>query len=959
MKFYAVIFSLLLYVIQPLWAVDQRSYVSSHPSDGRFPLSTSDRVAPLVVSAEDYSGVQTVARHLQADIKQVTAREPEIILDSIPPAKHVVLIGTIGKSPFINELIRAKKLNVAGIAGRWDTFVLQVVEQPMPGVEKALIIAGSNKRGTLYGMFDLSAHIGVSPWTWWADVPARQQSELYILPGRHTAGEPAVKYRGIFLNDEEPALGRWAVANYGGFTAPFYEKLFMLMLRLKANYLWPAMWWASFNSDDPRNPELADEYGIVMGTTHHEPMNRAHAEWRASGTGDWNYETNADTLRQFWRDGIKRMGDYETIVTLAMRGDGDMAMTEETNIALLERIVADQRDILADVTGKDVTTIPQLWALYKEVQDYYDKGMRVPDDVTLLLCDDNWGNLRKLPLLTDKPRAGGYGIYYHFDYVGGPRNYKWLNTNQIERVWEQMHLAYAYGVDRIWLVNVGDLKPMELPIEFFLDYAWNPESWPADRLPEYTRLWAEKQFGSAYAIEIAALLNGYTKFNSRRKPELLSSETYSLIYYREFETVVSDYYHLTKQAETIYEKLVPDMRDAFYQLVLHPVKACANLNDLYFTVAKNRLYAKQGRGLTNDLAQKAQVLFEKDSTLSHYYNNVLSGGKWFHMMDQTHISYTYWQQPPKDVVPRVDYIHLPDTAELGVTIEGSEKWWPGDSSKAELPMFDSLNKQSFCIEIYNRGSKPFDYSVTAQESWLNLLPATGTISTQERVEVSVDWEKVPPGEFNVPLTISGANTKVVVYARVNKLSVEKQSMMRGFIERNGHIAIEATHYSRKVDVAPVRWCLIPNLGRTGSAITPSPVTVASQTPGEVCPRLEYDIFLLSSGDITVHLFVSPTLNFHNNQGLRFAVSIDDNPPKTINIHENFAFQDWEQAVRCNIIKAVSQHVIAEAGAHVLKFWMIDPGIVLQKIVIDAGGLQASYLGPPESNVAQPAVSANR
>lgn len=346
------------------------------------------------------------------------------------------------------------------------------------------------------------------------------------------------------------------------------------------------------------------------------------------------------------------MGDYETIVTLAMRGDGDMAMTEETNSALLERIVADQREILADVTGKDVTTIPQIWALYKEVQDYYDKGMRVPNDVTLLLCDDNWGNLRKLPHLTDKPRSGGYGIYYHFDYVGGPRNYKWLNTNQIERVWEQMHLAYAYGADRIRLVNAGDLKSIEFPIEFFLDYAWNPASRPADRLPEYTRLWAEKQFGSAYAAEIAALLNGYTKFNSCRKPELLSPETHSLMFYREFETVVADYNRLAEQAETIYDKPTANMRDAFYQLVLHPVKACANLHDRYFTVAKNRLYAKQGRGLTNSLAQKAQALFAKDSTLSHYYNNVLSGGKWFHMMDQTHISYTYWQQPPKDVLPR-------------------------------------------------------------------------------------------------------------------------------------------------------------------------------------------------------------------------------------------------------------------------------------------------------------------
>ena len=484
MTFLKTILLIFMCSLQTLWAIDQRVYVSSQNGLDRFPLVSSNRAAPLIISSMDYKGVKTIARHLRSDIEQVTGVAPQIILDNTPSDRHIVLIGAIGKNPLIDKLIVSRKLNVNGIAGRWDTFFLETIQDPFPGVDQALVIVGSNKRGTFYGMFDLSAQIGVSPWTWWADVPVQKKDELYVLPGRHSAGEPAVKYRGIFLNDEEPSLGRWAVENYGGFTSGFYEKLFELMLRLKANYLWPAMWWASFNSDDPKNPELADEYGIVMGTPHNEPMNRAHAEWRNAGKGDWNYETNADTLREFWRQGIKRMGNYETIVTLAMRGNGDEAMTEDTNIALLEKIVADQRQIIAEETDKDITKTPQVWALYKEVQDYYDKGMRVPDDVTLLLCDDNWGNIRKVPQLTDKPRSGGYGIYYHFDYVGAPRNYKWLNTNQIERTWEQMHLAYEYGVDRIWLVNVGDLKPMEFPIEFFLDYAWNPNNWPAERLPE-------------------------------------------------------------------------------------------------------------------------------------------------------------------------------------------------------------------------------------------------------------------------------------------------------------------------------------------------------------------------------------------------------------------------------------------------------------------------------------------
>ena len=304
------------------------------------------------------------------------------------------------------------------------------------------------------------------------------------------------------------------------------------------------MWWAGFNMDDPQNAEMADKYGIVMGTSHHEPLNRAQAEWRRYGKGAWNYETNSAELTKFWKEGIERIGNKEVVVNMAMRGDGDEAMSKETNVALLQRIVEDQRKLIAEVTGKPTEETPQMWALYKEVQDYYDQGMRVPDDVTLLLCDDNWGNIRKLPEPGAAPRKGGYGIYYHFDYVGGPRNYKWVNTCPIPRIWEQMNLAYEHGVTELWVVNVGDLKPMEYPISFFLDYAWNPLEIPAEKLPEYSVKWAEQQFGEKYAKEAADLIDTYLKYNSRRKPELLEPETYSLINYREFETVVSDYNNL-------------------------------------------------------------------------------------------------------------------------------------------------------------------------------------------------------------------------------------------------------------------------------------------------------------------------------------------------------------------------------------------------------------------------------
>jgi hypothetical protein len=952
-----VFFSVILFSFPLIALVNgDESYISTEKRKGTFTLCESGKSSPLWVSSQDYPGVIRVLKQLQTDIANVTNAKPSLSMDTIPQADQIVLVGTLGKSPVIDKLVQDKKLDVDDISGKWETFLIQVVERPLPNIDRMLIIVGSDKRGTIYGLYDLSKKIGVSPWYWWADVPAKKKSKIYILPGRHTLGEPAVKYRGIFINDEAPALSGWAYEKFGGFNHKFYEKVFELILRMKGNFLWPAMWGRAFYVDDPENPKLADEYGIVISTSHHEPMMRAHAEWAQFGSGPWNYEKNEKVLKEFWREGIKRMDSYESIVTIGMRGDGDEPMSKEANIALLQRIVKDQRQILREVTGKNVTTIPQVWALYKEVQEYYDKGMRVPDDVTLLLCDDNWGNIRKLPKLTDKPRSGGYGIYYHLDYVGGPRNYKWLNTNQISRVWEQMHLAYEYGVKRIWIINVGDIKPMEFPINFFLDYAWNPEKWPAERLPEYTRLWAEEQFGAEHSQEIADILTTYTKYNSRRKPELLSPDTYSLVNYREAETVVADYNKLAEKAQQIYYTMTPEFKDAYYQLVLHPVIACANLNELYVTVGKNRLYAKQGRTATNSLAAKAKELFNKDAKITNYYNTVMANGKWNHMMDQTHIGYTYWQQPEKNTMPEVKEIDLPPNAEMGVAIEGSENWWPADSDEAVLPGFDKFNRQSHYIDVFNHGETSFEFSIQAGKPWVKVNKTNGTIETGERLWVSIDWEKAPTGQHRVPITVTGANkARVLVQAEVNNPLSPTRNEIDGFVESNGYVSIEAEHYTRAVNTSPITWQRIPDLGRTLSAMTPFPVTAPAQSPAGDSPRLEYQMYLFGKGEVKVKAFLSPTLNFHNNpHGIHYAVSFDDETPRIINMTSNPDLADlnydpvWNEWVKDNINIQVSKLKIDKPGLHILKFWMVDPGVVLQKLVLDTGKLAPSYLGPPES-----------
>ncbi len=926
-----------------------KSYITTESSAGSFPLSVNGKPAPLVASSEDYPGVIRAIKDLQADLGRVTGMEPVFHLDELPVSDCIILAGTVGKSPLIDKLVAAGKLDVKDVSGRWETFSVQVVNDPFKGVKQALVIVGNDKRGTIYGIYDISSKAGVSPWYWWADVPVEHKPDLFVLPGRYSRGEPAVKYRGIFINDEAPALSGWAYEKFGGFNHQFYENVFELILRLGGNYLWPAMWGRAFYVDDTLNPKIADEYGIVIGTSHHEPLMRAHDEWRHFGSGRWNYELNEETLKEFWREGIRRMDSYESIVTVGMRGDGDEPMTEGTAIALLERIVRDQREIIEEVTGKPASATPQKWALYKEVQDYYDKGMRVPDDITLLLCDDNWGNIRKLPRIGDPPRQGGYGIYYHFDYVGGPRNYKWLNTNPVPRVWEQMHLAYGYNARHVWIVNVGDIKPMEFPMQFFLDYAWNPEYIPAQVLPEYTKLWAEQQFGKEYAADIAGIITKYTKYNGRRKPELLAPETYSLINYREAEIVVTDYNRLADEAEQIYNSLPDSYKDAYYQLVLFPVKACANLNELYVAAGRNRLYVKQGRAAANDVALKVRELFNRDAGLTEYFHTQLAGGKWNHMMSQTHIGYTYWQQPEQNNMPEVTEIELPDTAEMGVAVEGSEDWWPGEEEQPVLPEFDPYNKQEYYIEVFNRGLVPFDYIASSEEPFVKVTPNRGRVEKQQRLLVSVDWDTAPAGKYSVMVNITGpSGTSVIVQAVINNTEALKNSHFKGFIESNGYVSMEAEHFSGETAANPVSWLIIPDLGRTLSGVTPLPATGETQIPGGESPHLEYNMYLFNDGEVDVKIYMSPTLNFHNSQGLRYAVSFDGEQPQVINIHKDRTFQDWEESVRNNITMGESKHTISGPGQHVLKFWMVDPGIVLQKIVVETSGAAPSYLGPPES-----------
>jgi len=720
-------------------------------------------------------------------------------------------------------LFSRKKIDRKALLGKKEKYLLQVVSNPVEGVSEALVIAGSDRRGAIYGIYELSRQIGVSPWYWWMDVPVEVHSDIVVRKGSYTDGEPKVELRGIFINDEWPSFGNWAKEKFGGINSKCYAHVFELLLRLKGNFMWPAMWGSAFYDDDPENGVLANKMGVIMGTSHHEPMCLAQQDWKRRGNGEWNYQKNADGLKSFWATGIRRSNAWERVVTVGMRGDGDMAMDDDGNIPLMEKIVSDQRRIIEHETERPAYKTPQVWALYKEVQDYYDRGMKVPDDITLLLCDDNWGNVRRLPSLKSKPRRGGYGMYYHFDYVGAPRNTRWLNTNSVPRVWEQMNLAYSHGVRKLWIVNVGDIKPMEYPITFFLDMAWNPEAMNPGGLTAHSDSFCISIFGKTMGREASRLVRTHAQYIHRVTPEQLNAETYA---FDEWHRVVAEYDRLLLDALRLGKNMPEGLKDAWFQLIGYPIEAMDNLYNMYYAQALNKYYAAMGDNRANGWANRALECFRYDSVLVSSYHS-MADGKWNHMMDQVHIGYTSWNDPEKNVAPEVVYI-------------------------------------------------------------------------------------------------------------------DPKPCQAVFAERDGWLSIEAEHYSRKKDGNGCNWTVIPELGRTLSGITPLPVT--GNIDGM---RLEYDVDILTQGEAKVVLRFAPTLNFRP-EGIRYAVCFDDEMEQVVNINGDYK-GELGNIQKFQVIDSKTVHNLTK-GRHTLYIRPLDNGLVLEKIIVDMGGMRYGYLGGEERRI---------
>ena len=772
----------------------------------------------IVTDKNDFKGVHIAVENLKKDLNKVLGR-----------ADLPIVVGTVGKSKAIEPFLKKKVLDKKQIEGKREKFLITFSNGK-------LVIAGSDKRGTIYGVYELSEQFGVSPWYDWADAPVRKQNQVFLKNGVFTDGEPAVRYRGIFLNDEAPCLSGWVDQFYGGvYNHEFYARVFELVLRLRGNYMWPAMWNSAFYADDPLNMQTADDMGVMMGTSHHEPMAKAHKEWtRDKSHGAWNYDTNKEELDQFWKEGVQRMKDTEDVVTIGMRGNGDEPMGENADVQLLERVVNNQRRLIEEATGKPADKTPQLWALYKEVQEYYEKGMRVPDDVILLLCDDNWGNVRVLPELDGnkaegafaKRHPGGYGLYYHVDYVGAPRNSKWLNVSQVQRMWEQLQLTYTYGVDKLWILNVGDLKPMELPIDFWFRMAWNPNQFRPDNLQEYQENFCRQFFGDQFAEEAARLLNLQCKYAHRRTAEQMEARTYNLLN-GEWNDRLNEYNQLNEDSKALRSKMSNDMHDAFDQLIGFPVAAMANIYNMYYAHAMNIELEKRGSAQANLWADKVEQFFKKDAELTDDYNKRIAGGKWNHMMDEIHIGYTSWNGPRHNICPKVRRV------------------------------------------------------------------------TADKVNENAENEIV--------------------------------------IKKNEDVVIlEASDFTEKKDAANAKWQVIPDFGIFKDAVALFPYTVP--TDGSA---LSYGFELKNNRNTPkAFLMMAPTFPFNSGRGQRIEISLDGQIVKTMNINEASRFivnafhdqnYEWEKT---RINKQVLNLPNLDAGKHTITIKPLDPGVVLERIVIE-------------------------
>ncbi|PSN69553.1 hypothetical protein BS50DRAFT_618603 [Corynespora cassiicola Philippines] len=970
---------------------------------------------PILVDPDDYEGIHIAACNLASDLKKVTGHWSHV-WEGVEEKQsyNLIVVGSLQRSRFVQELSQSETTGASrygDLRGKWESFQTSVQSCPWRCSERMLVVAGSDKRGTIFGCYTLSEQIGVSPWYWWADVHIRPQPCVFALPITTFHGEPSVQYRGIFINDEAPALTDWVHEKFGPkYNSEFYKKVFELLLRLKANFLWPAMWsgfpepGSIFFTDDPLNQQLADKYGIVISTSHHEPMGCNMSEWRASGNGEWIWESNKSAISEYFSSGAKRSKPFESLLTLGMRGDSDVSIISEDPKATLKDVIDAQRRIIDAVYGSH-DGVGQVMALYKEVQEYYEDGLEIPDDVTLLFADDNFGNIRRYPTNEERSRRGGAGVYYHLEYVGTPRSYKWLNSNSCGKLHHQLTSAWDNGIRKIWVFNVGDIKPQELPLTFALSLAWNVQSIRSWQVPDFLRTFSTREFGSEKALDIANLLLGHDRLVALRRHEHIEPDTFSILNYGEADDILQRFISLEKRADELFGSVDAPQKASFFQLVLHPLRASRINTELRILQAQNRLHGLQRRNSTNVLAKKCLQVFEEDWELAETFHDngwTEPNDKWNHIMQQPHYGYSSktWHAPSRDMVTGISFVQRRQSStriagQMGVMVEGQEGVRPGiineESDRTHpsrgdlvsgltLPKITRYGAQRPYFEIYSRGTTSIDWTATVPYDWIKLSKYSGQIFPDDeshRIHVTIDWSFVP-SDFNstaeIDLRAASGEYEQVHLPVTNHASLEK---FRGFPEADRYISIEASAALLRKDHLQF-YEHLPYLGRTSAgsiSLERQSLTLHDKT-AETIPWMEYPLYTFSelsevkSGLATVWMYFTMTLDPTPGQPLLYDIALDGTLKQNIRLipepHTNATTkmgtlegeaedtvglpaglpEGWLSAVQDNVWIRSHEFDYTGPGPHLLRLRLLEKGLILEKVVVDFGGMKRSYLGPP-------------
>lgn len=942
-----------------------------------FTLASPRQTAAILYDASDAAVVKRAAELFAADVEAVTGRRPQVT-SATGETGPAVIVGTVGGSALIRRLSEAGKIDTAPLEGAWERYLIQTVANPLPGIRKALVIAGSDRRGAAYGLFTLSELIGVSPWYWWADVPVKKHAALHVDAPPTYSQTPSVRYRGIFLNDEDWGLTPWASQTFeperGNIGPRTYAKVCELLLRLKANYLAPAMHPVSTSFNQiPENKLVADTFAIVMGSTHCEPLllNTA-SEWDTQTMGPWNYDKNKEGINRVLTQRVRENSPYENVYTLALRGlhDGAMSTTlpMHEKVRMLQQALLDQRRILAENIDRPVETVPQAFTPYKEVLEIYSNGLELPDDVTIVWPDDNYGYMKRLSGVREQRRTGRSGVYYHVSYLGVPHSYLWFSTTPPSLMYEELRKAYDTTADRLWLLNCGDLKGSEMQVSLFLDMAWDIGRFTADNVVSYPARWLAGIFGEAYYDRLEAMTREHLRLAFPRKPEYmgwgyhwnrfdhnceqLTDTDFSFTNYDEAQRRLEAYRQLGARAEALLHEIGDEARPAFYQLVYYPLRGAELMNRMTLGGQRNRWYARQGRAATNAVRDEVQRCYDSLQVITRGYNSLL-GGKWNHMMSM---------RQNYDGVSA--YFNLPHLAthdaagapRLALQVAGEDV--TGARAFHALPAFDNYLRRTYPVEIYNRGGGTLAWTAHASEPWVVLSKSAGKTADEERITVGIDWEKAPSGNA-VPAQIvfrAGEQSEKVLVSLFNPTAPSRAELRGIYVENNGCVSIPAAGCHRVRENDRIKITAVEDLGIEGPALQLGDPTAPLQIfRSRDVPCAEYDFYAFDAGSVDVYTYVLPTFPLHadrdfrigenTNTDTKYSVQIDDGALATpSSSHVEYA-QVWFESVLRNCAVNKSTLHIDKPGRHTLRIRVGDPGIVLQKIVLDFGGMKRSYLGP--------------